>query len=879
MNNDFSINTYFKGLSRLATLIQNSIKDEGKIRSQYHGDKLKETLYLEEKERISKVRQKFNDDFTKQWSYIVELRKQLRKLQPKLSKLCETDLSQEIDDFPEFMIFSKLRLQKDNFNKTVALPQKFPLQHSICIKVSKHSEELIQGMILRMVAAIPFGKLNIFAADPRNGGSSLGELRPLLKEKSIFPQESVLTKPQEIAHTISQLRDLMDSRTQREFTSGCDTWEEYNKQHPDQQLTYTVLLLNDALSQLSGDASWQLARLIERGPAAGIIPIITYNEDDLQDNARKELRNLVPNHAKKKPILPPELKIFSPVIEQEELPPNGLLRTWINNTLAQAAKKRTCVEITGLWKDAPMYGAVSAAGISAPIGWDSDRRPVDFKLGLDGTLQHVLVAGSTGSGKSNLLHVLIHSLCHHYHPSELQFYMLDFKQGVEFNSYASPALPHARLVATEGDQEYGISVLEHLCCEMEERNRLFKEAGVPSLTEYRKIAPYPMPRILLIIDEFQKLFEEDNKSSVHKNKAHHLMKDLLRLGRSAGIHVLLSTQTLSGLNALSISELIGQLGCRIVLKCTESDSQKVLSSMNMAPVHISSPPEGVINYAAGDISGNVIFTIPKADTTDCAEHLQNMIAAIPEGSLGFTTRVFNGGALPERPDSTAMPTGSNVMQLGQILSYDESPFCFHTVGEEDAHLLIAGTAKAIHQNFIRSIANAYANRPDTDIIVYQTGNVAERTPENVQFRQAPNDLPSLTNIAEDMGKSNRKQVIIIRNPELYTLLADPPLISRPTKDQNTLSPRAALDTLLEDGCHHGIQVILLSEKVKVLSGQSYKKLINAFNHRILFNMNEIHARQISGDSTLSLKEITQDDRAAYLNTATGEVTWFRPFCS
>lgn len=879
MKNVSQLDGYYRALSRLASLISDSERDMSKIRGEYHGERLPERQYLEEKERISKVRQQFCDEFEKQWSLIVELRRRLRHQQPKLTKLCETGASHVGDDFPKFLIFNKLRLQRDSFNKAVALPQKFPLQHAICIRISEHSDRLIQGIILRMVAAIPYGKLNIYAADPREGGAVLGEIRPLIKEKSIFPQEVVLTRSQEIARTIADLRDLMDARTQNEFTFGCDTWEQYNKRHPEQQMNYSVLLLNDALSQLSADSCWQLARLMERGPAAGILPIISYSEDDLEDNARKVLRTLVPELANKVTTLPRELDVFSHWLEPEELPPNENIRLWIANAIARAAEKRTKVDIKGLWQNVPMYEVISATGISAPIGWDSERRPVDFKLGSDGTLQHALVAGSTGSGKSNLLHVLIHSLCHRYPPSELQLYMLDFKQGVEFNAYASPALPHARLVATEGDREYGISVLEHLRGEMEKRNRLFKDVGVPSLTEYRKESPLPMPRILLIIDEFQKLFDEDNKNIQQKSRAHDLMKDLLRLGRSAGIHVLLSTQTLSGLNSLSISELIGQLGCRIVLKCTETDSQRVLSSMNTAPVHISSPPEGVINYAAGDLSGNVIFTIPKAESADCLQHLKEMIGAIPAGSLGYDTKIFTGGVLPKRPEAGDTAPESRVMQLGKTLSYDESPFYFPTVGEDDSHLLIVGTAKAIHRDFIRSIANTYADRPDTEVILFQSRLGTETTQDNVRIMDTPEGLVYLSEVVESMGTSDRKRVLMIRNPELCSVLADSLIPPRPAKEETKLSPRAALDVLLAEGCHHGIQVILLSEKPRALVAGAYKKMISAFTHRILFNMNETYARQIGGDASLALREITQEDRAVYLNTESGETVWFRPFGS
>ena len=72
-----------------------------------------------------------------------------------------------------------------------------------------------------------------------------------------------------------------------------------------------------------------------------------------------------------------------------------------------------------------------------------------------GTAQHVLIAGKTGSGKSNLLHVLITNSALLYSPDHLQLYLIDFKKGVEFKIYASYQLPHARVIAIESEREFG----------------------------------------------------------------------------------------------------------------------------------------------------------------------------------------------------------------------------------------------------------------------------------------------------------------------------------------------------------------------------------------------------------------------------------------
>ena len=68
-----------------------------------------------------------------------------------------------------------------------------------------------------------------------------------------------------------------------------------------------------------------------------------------------------------------------------------------------------------------------------------------------------------------------------YTPEELELYLVDFKQGVEFKTYAAHELPHARVVAIESDREFGLSVLEKLDAELRRRAESFRDAEVQDL--------------------------------------------------------------------------------------------------------------------------------------------------------------------------------------------------------------------------------------------------------------------------------------------------------------------------------------------------------------------------------------------------------------
>ena len=135
--------------------------------------------------------------------------------------------------------------------------------------------------------------------------------------------------------------------------------------------------------------------------------------------------------------------------------------------------------IQGQW-----WSKQSGTGIDVPLGRAGATKRQNLQLGK-GTSQHVLIAGKTGSGKSTMMHALITNLALTYSPNEVQFYLIDFKKGVEFKAYAALGLPHARVIAIESEREFGMSVLERLDQELKRRGDLFRKAGVQDLKAYR----------------------------------------------------------------------------------------------------------------------------------------------------------------------------------------------------------------------------------------------------------------------------------------------------------------------------------------------------------------------------------------------------------
>ena len=196
-----------------------------------------------------------------------------------------------------------------------------------------------------------------------------------------------------------------------------------------------------------------------------------------------------------------------------------------------------------------------------------------------GVAQHVLIAGKTGSGKSTLLHALVTNLAMWYSPDEVEFYLIDFKKGVEFKTYATTTCPHARAIAVESDREFGLSVLQRLDAELTRRGDLYRKAGVQDLAAYRK---RPTPRCHAANAADHRRIPGILLRRRQAGPGRRLLLDrLVRQGRAFGMHVLLGSQTIGGSSGLHAARS-GRWPSASPCMTSEADSQLILGDNNSA---------------------------------------------------------------------------------------------------------------------------------------------------------------------------------------------------------------------------------------------------------------------------------------------------------
>jgi len=181
-----------------------------------------------------------------------------------------------------------------------------------------------------------------------------------------------------------------------------------------------------------------------------------------------------------------------------------------------------------------------SGGLCVPVGRGA-AGPVSIDLQRDGP--HLLVAGTTGSGKSEFLRTLVLALSASHAPSEVNFLLVDFKGGSGLGPLVE--LPHCVGVLTDLESHEIDRALVSLRAEVRRREQLLARADVPDLASYRLGGDNPttLPRLILVVDEFRVLVDE----------APAALSELMRLaaiGRSLGIHLVMATQRPQGaLNA------------------------------------------------------------------------------------------------------------------------------------------------------------------------------------------------------------------------------------------------------------------------------------------------------------------------------------------
>ncbi|MCU1491932.1 MAG: Protein essC, partial [Acidimicrobiaceae bacterium] len=523
------------------------------------------------------------------------------------------------------------------------------------------------------------------------------------------------------------------------------------RDHPDT----AVLVVLDGAFQLGSVPS--IARVLGKGPSVGVFSICV---DDAEQLLPEECRATLSVPASPRLSLrvsgsPPRDGVVGDLVSPQwcEIVARAIAPFRLNRRSDETGAlpgSLRLLDLLGLEPPTPSAVAewwardgrttASAVGLS-PTG------PLVLDLRRDGP--HGLVAGTTGSGKSELLQSLIASLAVANRPEALNFVLVDYKGGSAFKECAR--LPHTVGMVTDLDGHLTERALVSLAAELHRREVLFREAGVTDIDGYWRTAAdtgHPsLARLMMVIDEFATLVEElpDFVDG---------LVDIARRGRSLGVHLILATQRPSGVISPAIRT---NTNLRVAMRVTDAaDSTDVIDSPLASRIGQDLPGRGYLRVGHNQLTefqaarvgglrpltpeegtavslwpvgwlelGEPIGEPKRSESSDEATDLSVLVEAIGAAARSAGTSEQPSPWLPPLPGEVHLaeldaPSGELCAAFG--LEDHPAEQAWQTAVmelERSGHLLVVGDAGSGRSTFLRTVAASIARScPGQDVHLF-----------------------------------------------------------------------------------------------------------------------------------------------------------------
>jgi len=781
----------------------------------------------------------------------------------------------------------------------------FPERASLLLRARDNGRGLavqtLQALMARFLSALPAGKCRFTIIDPVGLGENFAAYMHLADHDEQLVGSRIWTEPRHIEERLADIAAHMENVIQKYLRNQYRSIEEYNAQAGEVAEPFRVLVVANFPANFNSDAARRLVSIANSGPSCGVYTLVSvdtklpmpdgFDLADLEQSAAV-LSWDSNRFAWKDPD-------FGPCPLHLDPPPPGDFLTRLLSVVGAAAKHASRVEVSFDFIAPPLdqiWTASTKAGVDVPLGRAGATKRQHLRLG-HGTAQHVLIAGKTGSGKSTLLHALITNLALYFSPDEIELYLVDFKKGVEFKTYANHELPHARVIAVESEREFGLSVLQRLDLELRKRGERFRAVSAHDIAGYRQATNTALPRIMLIVDEFQEFFTEDDKIA---QEAALLLDRLVRQGRAFGLHVLLGSQTLGGAYTLARST-IDQMAVRIALQCSEADAHLILSKDNSAARLLSRPGEAIYNDQNGLLEGNDIFQVVWLPDDKREEYLkrlrqlsrQRKMTLTPPPQIVFegnvpadvarnplltqvlraptwpaaprTTQAWLGEAIAIKDPTAAVfrrQTGSNLIMIGQHEDAALGILATALVGLAAQHAPekgsgVVSTARtmsgAIQSSAVETTPDPFSGArfyicdgtPADAARAGYLAKLAQFLPHSIRagsWRELP---AMMTEIAEELERRQKQHDT--EWPSIYVLInglhrfrelrkADDDFGYSSRKGDEPANPAKQLADILKEGAGLGIHTLLWVDGLNNLQRALERQALREFEMRVLFQM-------------------------------------------
>lgn len=772
--------------------------------------------------------------------------------------------------------------------------------------------DITNTLLCRMLMSVPNGGMNIYMVDLNEMEGTGNAFKSL--NKNVF---SIISRYDEFIRLLNALSVHIENVLQNLLKGDITSLSDYNKEKTNKE-AYQLLVMKDVPINYGNEVWGKLSEIMRNGPRAGVSVIVLLNDDAANSNEDMlKGSRLLQNAIKNVPCETVNL------ITQDV--PNGLSRDHHLLCCDLLSPKLTTEVVRQVNKDLEVktetilyytdymipekewWMSRSANRIDLPFGMSEDMKTTALQITQESGQNTAIVIGIPGSGKSVFLHTIIASAITHYSPKELQLYLLDFS-GVEFNVYARHSLPHARVIAPEAEREFGLSILKEVYEEGNRRMTLCRENGVTNIVELKRNNPeIVVPRLLVIIDEFQKIFEveNDNISKDANAKIHAIIQEY----RKFGINLILATQKLPAKSIVPY-DLIAN---RVVFKSDPNDFNNLIRWPHSTPAPRLQTGMCVYNYESGAEAAN---SITRSFYLNSTKELEGLLEKIKQYATQHSDmndehelRTFRSDELPEFANrilsdrhTTHQDAPREVgVYMGESIAILPCHVYVPLTKDSNNNILIIGgvpnIAKGIAYHTLLSeiavhtegscnvILMNYMMEDDPMWGMFQSDTYSSfASYGNIQEVNNAEDVQKYLQYVKDEVIDPRKNDPTIPMAHLFINIVDfqRGRMFDGTGGRGDMQSECSrlLEYVLKNGPMVGVFTVLQVDNLSNLNRLCYNAQ-NLFCHRIALQMSDQDSNKIVGNSAanklLVLNRPATNYRALYYNHVNNSMTKFKPY--
>lgn len=788
---------------------------------------------------------------------------------------------------------------KLNTPHSITLPRCIPFvnQSNIsfdCTSPQEINEAIRQShnLISRTLLALPAGKVKLTVIDPQALGANARPFTPLEKE---IGGGLASNQNSDIENKLSSVIRNIERIIQQCLQNKYSDLAVYNDAIKDVQENYNLLVIYNFPNGFDDSAIKKILNIIKSGPKAGVNCIFI--------NDRNAKISYGFKWADFDALQTTQLSVLSGTkgnmtFENDKSLPHDLIVDYINkeypntNSLKVPFSKYLLSE-NDWWK------SESHDNLEVPVGkFGADIQSIKFLTAGSESKSNAILIGKPGSGKSNLLHVIIANAISKYSPDQLEIYLIDFKGGVEFVSYADNYIPHIRAIAIDSEREFGLSVLEKVEKEMLDRQKEFNTRSIQNLIQYHSKFPNnPMPRVLLIVDEFQKFYSEDDEI---RRAVDIKLDNIVKQGRAFGINTLFASQTLSGNSINNATRELYEI--RIALMCAEADGEKIFEEKNKAAKDLVKAGEGIYNDKMGKNGYNKKFQAFYVE--DNRSDLNALTATIEKHSKALGNKFVNKSQIVFRSTERAVIEKSSLQNftpipnpnsksfhlwLGQPIAIDDDVRAvlkrqgggnMLVVGNDEdvaVRIIFSAITSLLKQSISKDSVFYFFNFFDSDTEHFTKLNVLFNSFRNkfkVEVVEEKNIKTTLESIKQELD--SRQTSSASNFPNIFITVASIQRGRIFRKDSYNMTDEAKLlATIIKDGTNKGIHSIIQVDSMDSFGGKIFEdKLLPDFSQRVATQMNSDNSRKILGNEK-AMK--LGNNRAYYFWDSENKLIKFKPY--